>query len=81
MERLSAAERRALLADPLDSLDLAAGYRCLAQLVQAGYFDLILTLNVDDTLDESLPRPSPWRRDCDGTETKTPQSQSGQTAG
>jgi hypothetical protein len=54
MERLSAAERRALLAGPFDSLNLAAGYRYLAQLVQAGYFDFILTLNVDDALDESL---------------------------
>ena len=54
MERLSAAERRALLADPLDALNLTAGYRYLAQLVQAGYFDLVLTLNVDDALDESL---------------------------
>ncbi len=54
MERLSAAERRALLAGPLGSLNLSAGYRCLAQLVQARYFDLVLTLNVDDALDESL---------------------------
>ena len=54
MQCLSAAERRALLVIPLDALNLAAGYRCLAQLVQAGYFDLVLTLNVDDALDESL---------------------------
>jgi outer membrane protein assembly factor BamB len=54
MERLSAAERRALLAGPFDSLNLTAGYRYLAQPVQAGYFGLILTLNVDDALDESL---------------------------
>ena len=54
MERLSAAERRALLASPLDGLNLAAGYHCLAQLVQASYFDLVFTLNVDDALDESL---------------------------
>ncbi|TEU10072.1 MAG: hypothetical protein E3J21_27300 [Anaerolineales bacterium] len=54
MERLSAAERRALLADPLDGLNLTAGYRCLAQLVQASYFGLVFTLNVDDALDESL---------------------------
>jgi hypothetical protein len=54
MERLSAAERRALLASPLDGLNLTAGYRCLAQLIQASYFDLVFTLNVDDALDESL---------------------------
>jgi hypothetical protein len=54
MEQLSAAERRALLAGPFDSLNLPAGYRYLAQLVQAGYFDLVLTLNVNDALDESL---------------------------
>jgi hypothetical protein len=54
IQGLSAAERRALLADPLDGLNLTAGYHCLAQLIQAGYFDLVLTLNVDDALDESL---------------------------
>lgn len=54
IQSLSANERRALLAGPLDGLNLTAGYRCLAQLVQAGYFDLVFTLNVDDTLDESL---------------------------
>jgi len=54
IQGLSAAERRALLAGPLEGLSLTAGYRCLAQPVQAGYFDLVLTLNVDDALDESL---------------------------
>jgi len=54
IQGLSAAERRALLAGPLEGLKLTTGYDCLAQLVQAGYFDLVLTLNVDDTLDESL---------------------------
>jgi hypothetical protein len=54
IQGLSAAERRALLASPLDGLNLTAGYRCLAQLIQASYFDLVFTLNVDDALDESL---------------------------
>jgi outer membrane protein assembly factor BamB len=54
MGRLSPGECRALLAGPLGALNLTAGYRCLAQLVQASYFDLVLTLNVDDALDESL---------------------------
>jgi outer membrane protein assembly factor BamB len=54
VERLSVAERRALLAGPLDSLNLVAGYRCLAELSQAGYFNIILTANIDDALDDAL---------------------------
>ena len=50
----SATERRVLLASPLEGLSLTAGYRCLAQLIQASYFDLVLTLNVDDALDQAL---------------------------
>jgi hypothetical protein len=50
----SPAEQRAWLAGPLKSLNLTDGYRCLAQLVQADYFDLILTLNVDGALDRAL---------------------------
>jgi hypothetical protein len=54
MERLSDTERRALIAGPLAELNLATCYRCLAELAQAGYFNIILTANIDDTLDNAL---------------------------
>jgi len=54
MELCSATERRALMVSPLAGLNLAPGYRCLAELAQAGYFDIILTANIDDALDNAL---------------------------
>jgi outer membrane protein assembly factor BamB len=54
IQGLSASEWRALLAGPLADLNLIAGYHYLARLVQANYFDLVLTLNVDDALDKAL---------------------------
>ncbi len=54
MERLSDTERRALMTSPLAELNLAPCYRCLAELAQAGYFNMILTANMDDTLDNAL---------------------------
>jgi hypothetical protein len=54
MQQLSATERRALMVGPLAELNLAPGYRCLAELAKAGYFDIILTANVDDALDNAL---------------------------
>jgi WD40 repeat protein len=50
----SPAERRALMHEPLSQLDLQAGYDALAQLVGAGYFNVVLTLNLDDALDNAL---------------------------
>jgi AAA+ ATPase superfamily predicted ATPase len=54
MQRRSTAECRALMASPLAGLNLAPGYRCLAELAQAGYFNIILTANIDDALDNAL---------------------------
>jgi len=54
MQRLSNTERRALTASPLAELKLALGYDCLAELAQAGYFNIILTANIDDALDDAL---------------------------
>jgi len=50
----SSLSRRALMHEPLSQLDLQAGYDALAQLVGAGYFNVVLTLNLDDTLDNAL---------------------------
>ena len=54
VSRTSPAERRALMHEPLSQLDLQAGCDALAQLVGAGYFNVVLTLNVDDALDNAL---------------------------
>jgi signal transduction histidine kinase len=54
VSRTSPTERRALMHKPLSQLDLQAGHDALAQLVGAGYFNVILTLNMDDALDNAL---------------------------
>jgi hypothetical protein len=54
MDRRSPTERRAWLKRPLDELGLEPGYQAMARLAEAGYFNLILTLNVDDTIDNAL---------------------------
>jgi len=54
VERMSPAERRAAFKGPLERLLLAEGYCALTRLLAAGYFEVIFTLNVDDTLDDEL---------------------------
>jgi hypothetical protein len=58
MQRASPTERKALLKKPLDALGLERGYQAMARLAEAGYFNLILTLNVDDAIDDAV-RPLP----------------------
>jgi hypothetical protein len=43
-----------LLKEPLNALPLQEGYRCLVQLLQVGYFNVILTTNFDSLLDQAL---------------------------
>jgi len=52
MQRASLTERKALLKKPLDALGLELGYQAMARLAEAGYFNLVLTLNVDDAIDD-----------------------------
>jgi WD40 repeat protein len=54
VEKMSPAERRAAFKGPLERLLLAEGYRALTRLLAAGYFEVVFTLNVDDTLDDEL---------------------------
>jgi WD40 repeat protein len=54
VEKMSPAERRAAFKGPLERLLLAGGYRALTRLLAAGYFEVVFTLNVDDTLDNAL---------------------------
>jgi len=58
MQRASPTERKAMLKKPLDALGLEPGYHAIARLAEAGYFNLILTLNVDDAIDDAV-RPLP----------------------
>jgi hypothetical protein len=58
MQRISPTERKTLLKRPLDALGLEPGYQAVARLAKAGYFNLILTLNVDDAIDDAV-RPLP----------------------
>ncbi len=58
MQRASPTERKALLKKPLDALGLEQGYQAMARLAGAGYCSLILTLNVDDAIDDAV-RPLP----------------------
>jgi len=43
--------------------DVTPGYRALAALSQEGYFDLILTTNLDPLLDDALAAARLWRKD------------------
>jgi len=54
MEGLDDAARWAVLKDHFDKLEPSEGYRFLAKLIQAGYFNIILTTNFDRLLEESL---------------------------
>jgi serine/threonine protein kinase len=54
MQQLSDVECSALMAVLFAGLNLAPCYHCLAGLIQAGYFNIILTANIDDALDNAL---------------------------
>lgn len=59
-QRLSPTELETSLREPLAARasKLEPGYQAIAQLAKTGYFDLILTLNVDDAIDDAV-RPLP----------------------
>jgi hypothetical protein len=54
MQPRSPNEWYSLLKEPLSTLPLQEGYRCLIQLLQAGYFNVILTTNFDSFLDQTI---------------------------
>ncbi|TEU18856.1 MAG: hypothetical protein E3J21_05050 [Anaerolineales bacterium] len=72
MQPTSPTERKVLLKKPLDALGLEPGYQAMAWLAEAGYFNLIFTLNVDDAIDDMV-RPLPADQSVllvyDGTNT------------
>jgi hypothetical protein len=54
MEGLDDAARWAVLKDYFDKLQPSEGYLFLAKLIKAGYFNIILSTNFDNLLEESL---------------------------
>ncbi len=56
INRTSVTERRTMLRTALQKIDLQEGCTALMRLVEAGYFQIVLTLNVDDTLDNALQK-------------------------
>ena len=60
------AERFRFLMSFLQTLrpqDVSPGYRALAALCEEGFFDLILTTNLDPLLDDALAAARLWRKD------------------
>src|SRR5260370_12479999 len=58
MQQRSPNEWHSLLKGPLEKLHLQEGYRCLAQLLKDGYFNVILTANFDSYLEQALEEVS-----------------------
>jgi NAD-dependent SIR2 family protein deacetylase len=54
MKGLDDAARWAVLKDHFDKLQPSEGYLFLAKLIKAGYFNIILSTNFDNLLEESL---------------------------
>jgi len=62
----TAPERFRLLAQFLQTQrpqEVTQGYRSLASLCEEGYFDLVLTTNLDPLLDDALAAARLWRKD------------------
>src|SRR5262245_45590545 len=66
IEGVSDAERYRYLAEFLQTRSpdtVTPGYQALAALCAEGYFDLVLTTNMDPLLDDALAAAKLWRRD------------------
>ena len=56
-------ERFAILRDMVEGAEPSAGYRCLAELIRAGYFSVILSTNFDPLLEDAIAAINMRRRD------------------
>lgn len=56
-------ERFAILRDLVEGTLPSEGYRCLAELIQAGYFNVILSTNFDPLLEDAITGLQMRRRD------------------
>jgi hypothetical protein len=56
-------ERFAILRELVEGTSPSRGYRCLAELIQAGYFDVILSTNFDPLLEDAIAALPMRRRD------------------
>lgn len=66
-------EKRSLLKPHVGAIEPSPGYRCLAELMKAGYFHFVFSTNFDSALEDSLADARLRRRDYiilinDGTE-------------
>lgn len=55
-ERTPESQRGVFLNPLLEGHEPSPGYLCLAELIAAGYFDLVLTFNYDDLVEKALRR-------------------------
>ena len=63
LDNLSATERYTILEPHIVGQIPSPGYRCLAQLIKAGYFDIILSTNFDVFLEDALSDVGLRKRD------------------
>jgi S1-C subfamily serine protease len=63
LERCSDEERFAILRDLVEGAFPSLGYQCLAELISAGYFDVILSTNFDPLLEDAIAGQHMRRRD------------------
>jgi hypothetical protein len=56
LDGLSAMERYVILKKYFSEAELSPGYRLLAKLVKKGFFDIVLTTNLDPFVEEALAR-------------------------
>jgi hypothetical protein len=54
LDGLSSLERYVILKKHFDEAGISPGYRCLAELVKRGFFDVVFTTNLDPFLENSL---------------------------
>jgi S1-C subfamily serine protease len=59
----SSDERFAVLRELVEGAVPSRGYRCLADLIRAGYFDVILSTNFDPLLEDAVTQQQMRRRD------------------
>jgi len=63
LDECSDDERFAILRDLVEGTSPSKGYQCLAELIRAGYFDVILSTNFDPLLEDAIAGLPMRRRD------------------
>jgi S1-C subfamily serine protease len=63
LSQCSNGERFAILRDLVEGTAPSRGYKCLAELIRAGYFDMIISTNFDPLLEDAITSLQMRRRD------------------